>query len=106
MNSIATELKEEQQAWLNQIRTWEKDIASLATANSALVDLATDVSKKAKLDHFENRFTIELGQLDAMKHNIKIGGVDPQRGQQELDDYAAQHAALHAEFEAFRDALN
>lgn len=106
MNSIATELNEAQQAWLNQIRGWEKDIAALAVANSGLVDLAEDVSSKARLDHFENRFIIELGQLDAMKHNIKIGGIDPQKGQRELDDYAANLAALRSEFETFKNSLN
>lgn len=106
MNSIATEPKEAQQGWLDQIRNWEKGIAALATANSALVDMATGVAEKAKLDHFENRFVIELGQLDAMKHNIKIGGIDPQRGAQELADYASNFDALCAEFEAFKDTLN
>ena len=106
MNSIATEPKEAQQRWLDQIRNWEKGIADLATANSQLVDMATQVEEKAKLDHFENRFVIELGQLDAMKHNIKIGGIDPQRGAQELADYASNFDALCADFEAFKDSLN
>jgi hypothetical protein len=75
-------------------------------ANSGLVDLAEDVSSKARLDHFENRFIIELGQLDAMKHNIKIGGIDPQKGQRELDDYAANLAAFRSEFETFKNSLN
>jgi hypothetical protein len=106
MNSIASELNEAQQTWLNQIRQWEKEMGMMAAANSALVDHVTDNAGKARLDHFENRFVIELGKLDAMKHNIKLGGIDPQRGQQELADYAASLAALRAEFQAFQAAPN
>jgi hypothetical protein len=74
MNAIATELNEAQQAWLNQIRGWEKDIDALAAENSGLLSKARDTSSEARLNHFGNRFIIELGQLDAMKHNISWAG--------------------------------
>lgn len=105
MNQIATELKEEHQAWLSQIRGWEAEIGMLSKANGELSTRAQSMAQRAKLDHFENRFTIELNRLDGMKHNIKTSGGVATKGQAELDEYAQHFASLREEFARFGEEL-
>lgn len=102
-NTGAAVLSEEHHEMLNTIRHWESQLDSMGEQNGEIVTKAIEKDAKKKVDHFDNQFSIQKGELDKMKHNIKIYGGDIATARKELDDYVSYLTKLKDEFSAFAD---
>lgn len=101
MDNTAPELKTEHQEWLNQIRSWEKELSSFEEVNGEIAARAADQEARKQVEHFQNQFIVQKQRLDQMKHNIKVYGGNPERGSSEITEYAQYYQELKNEFDRF-----
>lgn len=101
MSQVSTELKEEHESWLDQIRNWEKEVGEMERHNGEISGRSESREFLKRVEHFQNQFIVQKNRLDQMKHNIKIYGGDLSKGQSEMDDYAGFFAGFRTEFDDF-----
>lgn len=106
MNNTASELTEEHLAWLDQIRSWEKEIGSLEEVNGEIAISHDSKDVRKQVEHWQNTFIVQKQRLDQMKHNIKIYGGDTEKGQAEMNEYEGYYNGLKGEFDRFSNGLS
>jgi predicted nucleic acid-binding Zn-ribbon protein len=101
MDTITSKLEDSHKDWLNQIRSWERELNEMEEVNGQIVEKIDNKEGQKKVEHFQNQILIQKQRLDQMKHNIKIYGGNLEKGQKELEDYRGYYDEFRSEFNGF-----
>ena len=101
MDTITSKLEDAHKDWLNQIRSWERELTEMEEVNGQIVEKIGSKDGQKKVEHFQNQILIQKQRLDQMKHNIKLYGGDLEKGQSDLDEYRGYYDNFRAEFDGF-----
>jgi hypothetical protein len=101
MEKVASEFNDQQQAWLQKIRSMETELDRLATLNGEIASRIGNSERIRQVEHFQNQFIVQKSRLDEMKHNVKIYKSNPG-----LEDYENYLGGLIDEFKTFAGSVN
>lgn len=91
---------------LDTIRDMEKELRKMDGRNGSITQQIVDPEAYKEVEHFQNQFIIHNGQLDSLKHELKLRGVTPDQDPETLREYERLFDRLRSEFDDFSSRFN